>query len=127
MQDHKIYLLLPLHTIKEDNISQTCTLCFANDKFGGKKSSYNYVFRKIHMPLNFFWSVQLLGPTDGSTRGLELQKRVVPAGVLVRHIPLHHPLWLINDVPARHRWLVHYSRHLAKHHQSNYNEQLHTT
>lgn len=37
MQDHKIYLLLPLYTIKEDNISQTCTLCFANDEFGEKK------------------------------------------------------------------------------------------
>lgn len=77
------------------------------------------------MPLNFFWSVQLLGPTDGSTRRLELQKRVVPAGVLVRHIPLHHTLRLINYVPARHRRLVHYSRHLAKHYQSNYKKQLH--
>lgn len=77
------------------------------------------------MPLNFFWSVQLLGPTDGSTRRLELQKRVVPAGVLVRHIPLHHTLRLINNVPARHRRLVHYSRHLAKYYQSNYKKQLH--
>lgn len=77
------------------------------------------------MPLNFFWSVQLLGPTDGSTRRLELQKRVVPAGVLVRHIPLHHTLRLINNVPARHRRLVHYSGHLAKHYQCNYKKQLH--
>lgn len=77
------------------------------------------------MPLNFFWSVELLGPSDGSTRGLELQKRVVPAGVLVRYIPLHHTLRLIYDIPARQRWLVHYSCHLAKHHQSNYNKQLH--
>lgn len=100
-------------------------IVFCKQRIWREKSSYNYVFRKIHMPLNFFWSVQLLGPTDGSTRRLELQKRVVPAGVLVRHIPLHHTLRLINNVPARHRRLVHYSRHLAKHYQSNYKKQLH--
>lgn len=36
-QDSKIYLLLPLHAIKEDTISQACTSCFANNEFGEKK------------------------------------------------------------------------------------------